>query len=106
MMYPNTINNISYSYCTDYGLEKMKELVKKHYPAKFNIYMYICDVVRNIEMHKKYFFNIFDVEENHQLAKGMEKIFFMNAIMLWRETEKKGHGYKMSNLFKKFKVWK
>ena len=104
MMYPNTINNISYNYCTDYGLEKMKEL--KHYPAKFNIYRDICDVVGKVEMHKKYFFNIFNVGENHQLAKGMEKIFFMNAIMLWRETEKKEHGYKMSNFLKKFKVWK
>ena len=35
----------------------------------------------------------------------MEKIFFMNTIMSWRETKKKGHGYKMSNLLKKFKVW-
>ena len=29
----------------------------------------------------------------------------MNTIMSWRETKKKGHGYKMSNLLKKFKVW-
>ena len=29
----------------------------------------------------------------------------MNMTMSWRETEKKEHGYKMSNLFKKFKVW-
>ena len=53
----------------------------------------------------KYFFGIFDVEENHKLEKSMEKIFFMNTIMSWRETKKKGHGYKMSNLLKKFKVW-
>ena len=64
-MHPNTINNIPYNYCTDYGLdegkhlEKMKELVKKHYPAKFNIYVYICDVVGRVQMHEKYFFCYF-----------------------------------------------
>ena len=111
-MHPNTINNIAYNYCTDYELddgkhlEKMKKFVKKYYPAKFNIYVYICDVIGRVEMHEKYFFVIFDVEENHELEKSMENFFFMNTIMSWRETEKKGHGYKMPNLFKKFKVWK
>ena len=61
MMHPNTINNIAYNYFTDYGLnegkhlEKMKELVRKHYPAKFKIYAYICDVVGRVEMHESTF---------------------------------------------------
>ena len=54
---------------------------------------------------KNTFFVIFNIEENHKLQKSIEKIFFMNMTMSWRETEKKEHGYKMSNLFKKFKVW-
>ena len=65
MMHPNTINNIAYNYCTDYGLgegkhlDKIKELVKKYYPAKFNIYAYICDVVGRVKMPEKYFFCYF-----------------------------------------------
>ena len=95
MIHPSTINNIAYNYCTHYGLDegkhldKKKELVKKRYPAKFNIYAHICDVVGRVKMHEKYFFVIFYVEENHDLEKSMEKIFFMNTIMSWRETEKK-----------------
>ena len=93
-MHPNSINNIAYNYCTGYGLDEGKYIA------------YICDIVGKVEMYEKYFFVIFDVQENHELEKSMEKIFFMNTIMLWRETEKKGHGYKMSNLYKKFKVLK
>ena len=94
MRHPDMINNIAYNYCTDYGLDegkhlnKVKELVKNHYPAKFNTYAYICDVVGRVEMHEKYFFVIFDAEENYKLEKSMDKIFFMNTIMSWRETKK------------------
>ena len=93
MRHQNTINNIAYNYCTDYGLDeghldKVKELVKNHYPGKFNIYAYICDVVGKVKMPEKYFFAIFDAEENCKLEKSMDKIFLMNTIMSWRETKK------------------
>ena len=33
--------------------------------------MLTCDVIGRVEMHEKYFFVIFDVEENHQLERSM-----------------------------------
>ena len=109
-LHPNSINNIASNYCHDYirdegvHLEKLKELVKKYYPAKFNIYAYICDVVGRVEMHKKNFFVNLEVEEYHDLEESLAKTFFMNTILAWRESKKKEHGYKMSNLFKILKI--
>ena len=109
-LHPNSITNIAFNYCHGYGLDKgvhleiLKELVKKYYPAKFNIYAYICDVVGRVEMHKKYFFVILEVEEYHDLEESLAKTFFMNTILAWRESKKKEHGYKMSNLFKILKI--
>ena len=70
-------------------LKKIKELVKKHYPAKCNIYAYICDVIGRVEMHEKYFFVIFDVEENHQLERSVEKKFYKHNHVLERDREER-----------------
>ena len=57
-MHKNTIN-----YCLNYQLdeekclEDLKELLVRHYPTKFNIYMYICDntLDSRVEMYGRFF---------------------------------------------------
>ena len=113
-MHRNTINNIASNYRRDYQLdegkclEDLKELVARHYPTKYRIYAYICDnaLDSRVEMHGRIFLVIMDSELNHRLVENLARTFHLTPIMSWRETEKIGHGYKQSNLYKKLKIWR
>ena len=51
--------------------------------------MLTCDVIGRVEMHEKYFFVIFDVEENHQLERSMEKKFYEHNHVVKRDREER-----------------
>ena len=76
----------------------------KEFPAKFNIDAYMSDVVGRIKMNKKYFFVIFDVEENHELEKNMDKIFFYAQNYVVEGDQEERIWLPNVKLFKNFKV--
>ena len=113
-MHRNEIENIASNYCSFYGLkeekclEELQQLVAKHYPKEYLIFAYICDNAYDsrVEMHGEHFIVIMDVEENEKLAKDLSEKFWIENVLMWRECERVGHGFRQSNLYKKIKVYR
>ena len=57
------------------------------------------------EMHGEHFIVIMEVEENEKLAKNLSETFWIENVLMWREWNRVGYGFRQSNLYKKIKVY-
>ena len=91
----NTIHNIAANYCHMYALDenkcldKLKQLVVKHYPRQYKIFTYICNNAPNItiEMHDRFFYVTDNTEQNKELVEDLSTNFFITNIIAWKEID-------------------
>ena len=76
--------------------------------GNYYLYRHVCQLIDscNVERHPNYFIVEIDIEQNQKLVNNLCTKLWVQKLGSQRIKRKKGHGYKIRNLFYKFKVFK
>ena len=87
----------------------LRYLVERHHGQKqYFIFRTICELAANSNVitGEKWFDVEIDSEQNENLLKALTTNFITRNFETQRIAIKEGHGYKLSNLYKKLEVFK